>query len=378
MKPSRRRSKPCTVQTFCDAMERIAPPSLAQSWDNVGLLAGDPKTPISRVLLCIDLTQDVAQEAAKKKAELVLAYHPPIFSPMAALRADSFGTDAIVFTCIKNGIAIYSTHTALDAAQGGTNDVMASLCGCAKTDPLAYVDTPGHTRYKLVVFVPPKDVNKVAKALFDAGAGNIGDYAQCSFRSSGTGSFLGGEGTNPHLGRRGRLEFVDEIRLETVVDDDRLASIVQALRSAQPYEEPAFDIYPLKPAPTRGIGRVGLLERSTTLGRLVRRLRDQISAPCTQVVGKTGQRINRVVVVVGAAGSLPFKLKLTPQDCVVTGEIRHHDALTIRRFGASAIALSHWASERPVLKPLAQRLRTALPGVSTILSTTDRDPFSIL
>ena len=364
-----------TVADVCEAMEDIAPCGLSQSWDNVGLLVGDPSAKVRRVLTCIDLTPDVVTEAIKKKIEVVMAYHPPIFKPVASLRADSHGTDVLVFECIKRGIAIYSTHTALDAADGGTNDVLANLCGCKETEPLEYVDEPSIDECKLVVFIPREQVDAVAGAMFEAGAGHIGDYSHCSYRLSGQGTFLGGTSTKPAVGKRGRLEQIDEIRLETVVPTKRLPEVVRAMTAANPYDEPAFDIIPLKAKPARGIGRVGELPKPTTLARLAKRLKRSTRAACVQIVGQSNRAVRRVVIVAGAAGSLPFKIPLAPTDCIVTGEIRHHDALTIDRAGCTAIALGHWASERPVLTPLTVRLRDRLPGINVNISDADRDPF---
>ena len=181
-----------------------------------------PDAAVRRVLACIDLTPQVAKEAARGKIDLVLAYHPPIFKPISSLRADSSGTDAVVFQCIRRGIAIYATHTALDAADGGTNDVIASLCGIRETQPLEYVDQPSVDECKIVVFVPQAHMEKVADAMFDAGAGNTGDYSRCSYRTSGRGTFLGGDTTSPTIGQSGRREQVDEVRLETVVPSTAL------------------------------------------------------------------------------------------------------------------------------------------------------------
>ena len=365
----------CRVADVCDAMEAIAPCGLAQEWDNVGLLVGDPSARVRRVLTCIDLTPDVVDEAIKKKADVVMAYHPPLFKPVARLRADSHGTDAVVFRCIKHGIAIYSMHTALDAADGGTNDVIAELCGCKETEPLETIGEPGVDECKLVVFVPKENVEAVAGAMFEAGAGHIGDYSHCSYRLAGRGTFLGGASTRPAIGKRGRLEQIDEIRLETIVPTKRLPQVVSAMTRANPYDEPAFDIYPLKPRPTRGIGRIGELSKPSTLSRLAKRLKRSTQAACVQTVGLNNCDVSRVVIVVGAAGSLPFKIPLAPNDCIVTGEIRHHDALTIDRAGCTAIALGHWASERPVLAPLTTRLRERLPGIAIEVSSGDHDPF---
>jgi len=363
------------VADMCRAMEEIAPSTLAQDWDNVGLLAGDFNAVVRRVLLTIDLTGPVVEEATRKKIDLIVSYHPPIFKPVSSLRSPGRGMESLMYRCIRGGVAIYSPHTALDAAEGGTNDVLAQLCGIHQTEPLEYVDAPTESRCKFVVFVPPQHLDKVADSIFEAGAGRIGDYTQCSYRTAGEGTFFGGRDTNPAVGRRGRMEFMEEVRLESVVRTKDLANVIHAMRTAHPYEEPAFDIYPLKPELVCGIGRCGRLPKATSLEKLARRLQFQIRAKGVQMVGHRNQVVEFVVIVAGAAGSLPFRIPLSDRHVIMTGEIRHHDALTIGRCGCSAIALGHWASERPVLKPLAQRLKGCLPGVSLFVSSADRDPF---
>ncbi|UCC29816.1 MAG: Nif3-like dinuclear metal center hexameric protein, partial [Phycisphaerales bacterium] len=267
------RSAGWSVTDFCAKMELVVPTGLAQSWDNVGLLAGDCQGPVDHVLTCIDLTPAVLEEALRKKVDVILAYHPPILNPVSSLCADDTGTEAVVFQCIRNGIAVYSVHTALDAADGGTNDAIASLCGIEETEPLEYVDDPTMEVCKLVVFVPPNAIKKVSDAMFSAGAGSIGDYSQCSYRTSGQGTFFGGEDSQPSVGEPGRMEYVDEIRLETVVPLTVLPAVVTAMARAHPYEEPAFDVYPLKPPPLRGIGRIGRLPRPVHLASLARKLK---------------------------------------------------------------------------------------------------------
>ena len=367
--------KKTVVADVCAAMETIAPTALAQEWDNVGLLAGDLKAAVRRVMLTIDLTGPVVDEAIRKKIDLIVSYHPPIFKPISSLCTPSTGMESLVFQCVRKGMAIYSPHTALDAADGGTNDALAQLCGIHQTEPLEYVDAPKDDECKFMVFVPPQHLDKVAEAIFEAGAGQIGDYSRCSFRTPGEGTFLGGKDTNPAIGRRGKMESIQEVRLESIVRTTDLPKVIHAMRQIHPYEEPAFDIYPLKPGPVRGIGRSGKLSQTTTLEKLARRLQFQTKATGVQIVGERAQPVDSVVIVAGAAGNLPFRIPLTNRHVIITGEIRHHDALTIKRYGCSAIALGHWASERPVLKLLAQRLGELLPKLSLMVSKTDRDPF---
>lgn len=363
------------VSHVCEAMQTIAPPQLAQSWDNVGLLAGDVSNPARTALLCIDLTPEVAREAIKLKTDVVIAYHPPIFKPIATITAQSRGPEAAVFRCIENGIAVYAVHTALDAADGGTNDCLAALCGIKETEPLEYVYDLHGPQFKVVTFVPPANLDAVTDAMFHAGAGHIGDYSHCSYRLEGQGTFLGSDQTNPAIGKAGRLETVQETRIEMVCPERRLPAVINALVRAHPYEEPAFDIYPVKSGPVRGIGRRGALPATISLGQLAQKLRKALGAKTAQIVGEKDQSLDRAVIVAGAAGSLPFRTPLAPNDVIITGEIRHHDALTIRRLGCTAIALGHSTSERPVLDALAKRLPKLLPGLIVKISQTDCEPF---
>ena len=289
------------VEDLVRTMERIAPIALAQDWDNVGLLFGDGGAPLRRALLCIDLTPEVAREASSGKHDLVLAYHPPIFKPLSRIRADADDTSAIVHHCICSGISVYSPHTALDAAPGGTNDALAALCGARDVAPLEFAAQPGPPQHKLVVFAPAEEADHVATAMFAAGAGQIGDYSGCSFRLGGEGTFFGGARANPTVGRAGRFERVDETRIEVVLNSSDLPAVVAAMRSAHSYEEPAFDIYPLTPPPAPGIGRIGHLPRPIALRALARKLKRVLGGAPVLIVGNGDAEIERVVVVVGSA-----------------------------------------------------------------------------
>lgn len=375
--PARRRSN-VTIAQIAYTLDAIAPLELAQPWDNVGLLAGDPQAKAKRVLLCIDLTAAVLAEAIEEGCSMIVAYHPPIFKPIARLRSDSSGTDGLVHQAIAAGLAIYSPHTALDAAPGGTNDVMADLCGLTAIEPFEYPIPPA-TQSKIVTFVPHAQVDHVADALAAAGAGRIGDYQHCSYRSHGRGTFFGTQSTQPRIGRRDRLEMVEETRLEMVLPQCVLPEVVDALLRSHPYEEPAYDIYPLTPAPTFGIGRVGLLPAKTTLGRLAERLAKAVRSQVACLVGSPRAPIARAAVCVGSAGRLPWdKPRSAGCDVLVTGELHHHDALALTRMGKTAIVLGHWESERPALKPLAARLRGQLAALAVSISRQDAPPFQKL
>lgn len=375
-----RSRKNANVAALCDAMERIASPWTAAEWDNVGLLVGDRFWPVRRVLVTIDLTEDVLKEAGAGRFDAIISYHPPIFRPVKSLTVGTHSTEGLAAEAFSRGIAVYSPHTAWDCAPGGTNDCLAAMCGLLDVRPFELARRPGR-EFKLVTFLPAKSVDQVAEALFAAGAGKIGDYEKCSFRASGHGTFLGGDATHPAVGRRGRLERVEEIRIEVVVPAARLGEAVAAMRAAHPYEEPAFDIYPVEPHPVKGLGqgRTGRFRKPVRLGDLARTLARTTGAAGPQIIGAPATRVRHALVCAGAAGSLPFEIPdrpCGPGDVVITGEIRHHDALRYARCGACAVALGHWASERPSLAGLASRLRKAMPGVACVVSRKDCDPFS--
>lgn len=360
-------------------MEEIAPIWSAADWDNVGLLVGCPTWPARKVLLAIDLTPDVLDEAITGRFDAVVAYHPVLFKPSARMLLDRRTTTGLAAEVLSHRIAVYSPHTALDCAPGGTNETLAALCGLRDVRPFEAA-TPPVKQLKLVTFVPVAQLDRVAEALFAAGAGVIGEYEKCSYRLDGYGTFFGTGGTQPVVGKKGRLEQVEEVRLEVVLPSAKSAQVVAALRSSHPYEEPAFDLYPLKTPPNQNIGqgRIGAFTRPTSLRSLAQLLKRKCRAANVVVIGAPRTPLRAALICAGSAGTLPLSIpgrRCGKGDVVITGEIRHHDALAYARCGAAAIALGHWASERPVLLPLSQRLRERLPGTAIVISRKDRDPF---
>lgn len=359
------------VRDLMAAMEVIAPLSAAEPWDNVGLILGDPAAPLARVLLCIDLTAAIVEEARRKRCEAVVAYHPPIFKEVRKIAA---GT--VVFDAVRHGLAVYSPHTALDVAEDGTNDTLADALGLTRRQPLR-PSAPAED-YRLVVFVPPEALAKVTEALFAAGAGKMGDYRECAFRVTGTGTFYGEEGANPAVGRKGRRETVEEVRLETVVPASRAAEVVAAMRQAHPYEEPAFDLL-RRAAPGRGgLGRIGDFEEPVARDLVLERIKEQLDLGHMLVAGPLHGMIRRAACCAGSCGELMDLAAAQGAQLYLTGELKHHDALRAARLGMTAVCVLHSNSERAVLKRLSQRLVETLAGVDVTCSEADCDPFAIV
>jgi dinuclear metal center YbgI/SA1388 family protein len=359
------------LSTIVKAVENIAPPSLAESWDNVGLLAGDPNQEVSRILLTIDYSPAVAEEGRANNCDLVIAYHPPIFHPLKRVVAGN-----PIFDAIRRGVAIYSPHTALDVAEEGTNDMLADVLGLTDRRPLKSGEAKA-TQFKLVVFVPIDATEKVSRALFDAGAGRIGNYSSCSFRSPGTGTFFGEAGSAPAVGQSGRLEKVDEIRLETVVPIGQVNAVIHALRASHPYEEPAFDLNVLAAAAgDKGQGRIGSIP-PTARGELLDRIKRELGIGHLLIAGPTDGTITRAAVCAGSWGPMLDDAIRAKAELYLTGEVRHHDAVKAAAAGMTVVCTLHSNSERPVLKRLAKRLAetAGMPGI--LVSSADKDPISI-
>lgn len=353
-------------------LEEIAPTRYAEPWDNVGLLVGDPIQRISKVMLTIDYTPEVAAEAMHCGSDVIVAYHPPIFEPLKRVTSGSLIHDAI-----RRGVAIWSPHTALDVADGGTNDMLADALGLENRQPLRLSETKvAHCR--LVVFVPPDAADRVAGALFEAGAGRIGNYSCCSFRSPGTGTFYGEAGAQPAVGQAHRLERVEELRLETVLPIERVSVAIKAMRQVHPYEEPAFDLVQLLAPPEgKGQGRIGTFASPVPREELFDRIKRELGVAHLLIAGPSTGPVVRAAVCAGACGDMLKDALAQRADLYLTGEVRHHDALKAAQHGLTVVCALHSNSERAVLKRVARRISERLPGLGIQISQKDRDPFAI-
>jgi dinuclear metal center YbgI/SA1388 family protein len=355
-------------------MQDFAPLHLAESWDNVGLLWGDPESPVGRVMTCLTVTPESADEAIADRAELIVSHHPVLFRPVQKITADRTEV-GFLWRLARAGVAIYSPHTAFDNTKGGINDGLAARLGLSEVAALR--PAPPSARYKVVVFAPGGDRDVVLNAAFDAGAGRIGAYEQCSFATGGYGTFFGTEGTNPTVGEAGRRERVREQKVEFVCPGQRLAAVLAAVRVAHSYEEPAIDVFPLHPDSAEpGIGRLGRLPEMMTLGAFAGLVVEVLKANVVQVAGDRSRPIRRVAIACGAGDDFLKDAEAAGADVLLTGEARFHRAIEAGSRRVGLVLAGHFATERPGVEDLAERISAAFPGVKAWASRRETDPLS--
>jgi len=377
------------IKNIAERIEKIVPLNLAQDWDNVGLLIGDAQKNVKRILLTIDVTNDVVAEAKKLKTDLIVSYHPVIWDGLKKITAEPAvkpqaknlaprSTRGLVYELICRGIAVFSIHTALDAAAGGVNDGLAEIIGIEDGKPIGdYVVNPASDNYKLVVFVPVESLAEVSNAVFAAGAGAIGNYIHCGFGAEGTGAFLPLENAKPAIGKKGKLQKVPEIRFETIVPAEKLDKVVAAMKKAHPYETPAFDIIKLYNSQNEfGLGRIGRLAQPLRIEQIIQRIKKHTGAKTVGLIGKEKRLVKTAAVCAGSCGKIINLVIAAKADLYLTGELKHHQALAAQEAGLTCICLSHTVSERFILKKFAKQLQKQLNSVTIRVSKKDADPFN--
>ena len=340
-----------TAPTLADVigvLETAYPPALAESWDSVGLVAGDPADEVRKVVVAVDATAAVVDEALASGAQLLLVHHPLLLRGVDTVGAHT-PKGALLHRLIRGGCALYSAHTNADRADPGVSDALAGALGLVATRPL--VPIPDTATDKWVVMVPTTDTVRIREALFAAGAGELGDYRECSWTVTGDGQFRPLPGAAPTLGVVGEVETVREDRVEVIAPRRSRARILAALRAAHPYEEPAFDVFETADFPgSRGLGRIGELPEPQTLREFTARV--AAALPRTEwgvrAAGDPDRVVRTVAVCGGSGDSLLDTVSGLGADVYVTADLRHHPADEhLRRGGPALVDVAHWASEQP-------------------------------
>jgi dinuclear metal center YbgI/SA1388 family protein len=366
-------------------MEGWYPPHRAEEWDAVGLVCGDPEADVRRILLAVDPVQAVAAEAVASGTDLLIVHHPLYLRGTTTVAA-STSKGRVVHDLISAGCALLTAHTNADSPAGGVSEAIATALGLTDIRPLD--PDPVEPRDKITVFVPFSHGELVRQALVDAGAGAIGDYDSASFITLGKGRFRPLEGANPAIGSIGKVEVVDEARIEVVADRSRRAGVIAALIAAHPYEQPAYDVVEFADLPdgTRGSGRIGTLEQPLTLQAFVERAAAVFPATATglRIAGDPGREVRTVALCGGSGDFLLGHARRAGADVYVTSDLRHHPASeSIEDGGPALVDVAHWAAESLWLPVLRDRLLVALGaasddtvGVDVHISTITTDPWT--
>jgi dinuclear metal center YbgI/SA1388 family protein len=377
-----------TVADVTGWLEHFAPARLAEAWDNVGLLWGDPAQPLRRVMTCLTVTPTTADEAIDAQAGLIVSHHPVLFRAVKKVRADLPET-GFLWHLARAGVAIASPHTALDNTSDGINDILCRRLGLVGVGPLRPLAEGARelvvapSSFKVVVFTPEADREAVSSAAFQAGAGRIGLYEECSFASPGEGTFFGTESANPSVGERGRRESVRELRLEVVCPAEKLAAVLAAIRARHSYEEPAIDVYPLHEyqagaIASSGGGRIGRLVERCRLGEFAEAVGRALGCAGVGMVGQPDREIERVAIACGAGDDFLGAAAAIGADVLLTGEARFHRAIEADALGIGLITAGHYATERLGVDELAGLIGQAFPDLSVWASQAERDPIRLI
>src|SRR5210317_469927 len=364
------------IQDLVGLIHRLYAPELAEDWDNVGLQVGDPGRALDRVMVALDPGLEAVEAARDAGAQALVTHHPLLFKPVKRLTPDD-AVGKVLWTAVRDDVAIISAHTNLDCAVDGLNSWLAQKVGVEQAIPLQAV---AGDYLKVVVFVPVGHEEAVADALFSAGGGQIGAYDQCSFRSSGEGTFRPGPGTQPYIGTVGQREKAEEVRLETIIPKRKLLRVLEKMQKTHPYEEVAYDLLPLQnQVPGAGLGRIGRLAQSVSLGEFAARVKESLGCDHLRLIGADQMPVRKVALCGGSGAFLLQTAHRQGADVLVTGDVKYHEARQAEELGIALIDAGHFATEQLMIEQVTQSLQAAARqlnwGVAFEAYTGEEDPF---
>lgn len=360
------------VKDVTKYLEKIAPLHLQESYDNSGLQVGDYKSEVKGILVSLDVTLEVIDDAINQQCNLIVAHHPIIFGEIKNVTKSSL-TGSIVFKAIKNNINIYAIHTNLDNVPNGVNSKIAEVIGLKRKKILL----PKQNLLKLVVFVPESHSEKVSQALFRSGAGNIGNYKNCIFSSTGEGSFLPKSGSNPYMGKKGKLEKVKEEKLEVIFPDYLLSNIIQSMNSAHPYEEVAYDIFKLLNNSKTGSGMLGELEKPTDELEFLNLIKKKFHAAGLRHTKLINRPIKKVAICGGSGSFLLKNAMLENADIFITSDYKYHQFFEAENKILIA-DIGHYESEQFTIDLISEFLMKKFTNFAIRLTTVNTNPINYL
>ncbi len=368
------------VSDIMEIMGEIAPPRLAEDWDNAGLQFGDSNWQVGHVSVALEPTLEAARKACGAGADMLITHHPLIFKPLSSVNLNT-PTGAIIDMAARSKLAIFAAHTNLDSAEGGVNDVLCRNLELKKISVLC--NAASIQSFKFVVFVPEDYAAALIEAVCASHAGRIGNYSCCTFRSPGKGTFKPEKGSDPWDGRIGEISEAAEVRLEAVVEGRYLQQAIEQVRAAHPYETMAYDVYPLAKEPSRqGLGRIGSFEQPRELVRLAREIKDKLGLFSVKFSGPPDLLVERAAVCSGSGGGVLERFLETDAQVLISGDMRYHDAVNAGERGRGIIDIGHFASERLIVPVIRDRLEAFFNRVGADVKVTtmsdEADPFSYL
>ncbi|SER17478.1 dinuclear metal center protein, YbgI/SA1388 family [Gracilibacillus ureilyticus] len=364
------------VRDIIELFEQWVPTGYAESWDNVGLQIGNLNNQVTKVMTTLDVTEQIADEAIEKKADFILAHHPLLFQGVKQIEENDF-KGKVIHKLIKHDISVYAAHTNLDIVNGGVNDLLADLLQIKNRELLV----PSFTEklYKFAAYVPQTHTESFIEAIGQAGAGHIGNYSHCTFRTAGTGAFKPLEGTNPYIGEQGKLEQVEEDRVETIVKEIQLNHIIETAKKAHPYEEMAYDILPMKNSgEVLGLGRIGEIEEERNLADYAEHVKKVFQLPFVRFVGDPYKVVRRVAVLGGSGKGYIEDAIRHGADVYITGDLTFHEALDAKEQGIGLIDPGHHIEQvmKVGVKEFFENNISKLPNkIEVISSEISTEPF---
>jgi dinuclear metal center YbgI/SA1388 family protein len=362
------------LKDLCFYLDSVVPLSFQESYDNSGLQIGLPEKEISSALISLDITMEVIDEAVSGKCDIIISHHPLIFNGIKRITGRTY-TEKIIYKAVKNDIAIYSCHTNLDNFSDGVSRKLAEKLNLKNIKVLSPLKK---SLLKLVVYIPESHLEKVKEALFEAGAGVIGNYDQCGFAASGTGSFRGNENARPYAGKKGRVHFEKEIRFETIMYSHLKEKVIQALLSVHPYEEVAYDIYSLENENAEtGSGCVGEFGDAMSEDNFLKLISSVFEAKGVRYSRLSGKPVKLVALCGGAGASLINAALASGADAFITADVKYHNFFDADN-KILLVDAGHFESEKFSTEILHNLIIKKFPKFAVRFSETNTNPINYL
>ncbi|MDB5011814.1 MAG: NGG1p interacting factor 3 protein [Daejeonella sp.] len=353
-------------------LETIAPLSYQEDYDNAGLIVGNPKKEIQKALISLDCTEEIVDEAIQNGCDLIISHHPIVFKGLKKFNGSSY-VERVVIKAIKNDIAIYAIHTNLDHVLNGVNGKICEVLGIKEVSILS---PKGNMVKKLVTFCPVAHAESVRNSLFEAGAGNIGNYSECSFNVNGTGNFKAGINTNAFVGEKGLRHNEDEVRIETIYSIEKERQILVALHESHPYEEVAYDLYPLSNIHAQvGAGMIGSLQNETDEWEFLNVVKTKLNAKVIRYTALRNKKIKRVAVCGGSGGFLLQQAIRAGADLFITADYKYHEFFDADKKIVIA-DVGHFESEQFTQQLLLELINKKFPNFALHLAQQSTNPIN--